>query len=59
MFQGWPDEKMDGPDAIAAAIANLEPYASLSFGNSEALEKQHQYDDDHVAPCAIGSGEVP
>lgn len=59
MFQGWPDEKMDGPDAIAAAIANLEPYASLSFGDSEALEKQDQYEGDHYAPCAIGSGEVP
>lgn len=59
MFQGWPNEKMDGPDAIAAAISNLEPHAAMSYGNSEELEKQHQIDDDFVAPCEAGSGVVP
>lgn len=59
MFYGWPDEKKDGPDAIAAAIANLDPYAALSFGDPEKLELQDQFDPDFEAPCAAGSGEVP
>lgn len=60
MFNGWPDEKLDGPDSIAAAIANLDPYAALSYGDQEALaaESNENY-EDYSAPCPAGSGLVP
>lgn len=59
MFSSWPLGKLDGPDAIAGAIANLEPYAALSYGDSDALAKEIGDDIEYDAPCAIGSGEVP
>lgn len=61
MFNGWPDEKLDGPDSIAAAIANLDPYAALSYGDQEKLAESMEDNPDHdfEAPCAAGSGIVP
>lgn len=61
MFAGWPDEKLDGPDSIAAAIANLDPYAAMAYGDQEALAASMEDDPDHdfEAPCAAGSGTVP
>ncbi len=61
MFNGWPDEKLDGPDSIAAAIANLDPFAALSYGDQKALAESFDDGEDHEfeAPCAAGSGIVP
>lgn len=60
MFHGWPDEKMDGPDALAGAVANLEPYASLSYGDQGDLAKELTEDViEFTAPCQAGRGIVP
>lgn len=58
MFNGWPDEKLDGPDAIAGAVANLEPYAPLS-GDAEAMARNYYTDPEFEAPCPAGNGTVP
>jgi len=60
MLLGWPDEKLDGPDAVAGAIANLEHFAALSYGGVESLINQvPPRRDPHIAPCPAGSGVVP
>lgn len=59
MFYDWPRGKLDGPDAIAGAIANLEPFAALSFGDQTQLEAQYSKPLHYEAPCAAGSGKVP
>lgn len=59
MFYDWPNGKKDGPDAIAGAIANLEPYAALSFGDPTALERQVGEPIDYEAPCVAGRNEIP
>lgn len=58
MFSDWPKGLMDGPDVIAGAVANLEPFAALSYGNAEELEKSEPF-EPFEAPCAIGSGVIP
>ena len=59
MLLDWPRAKLDGPDAIAGAIANLEPYAALSYGDPTALEAEHCKPLTYIAPCQAGSGKVP
>jgi hypothetical protein len=61
MFQDWPSAELDGPDAIAGAIATLEPqYAALSFGDSDKLGAPLSDEDvDFESPCAMGADEVP
>lgn len=55
----WPRAKKDGPDAIAGAIANLEPYAALAYGDPEGPGIPRVRPHDFIAPCAAGSGRVP
>lgn len=59
MLRDWPKSKLDGPDAIAGAIANLEPYAALSYGDPTALEAEYCKPLEYKAPCQAGSGKVP
>lgn len=60
MFNDWPRGKKDGPDAIAGAVANLDPqFAHLMFGDPTELEAQHTRPLNYQAPCAAGSGRVP
>lgn len=59
MFLDWPRAKLDGPDAIAGAVANLEPFAALSYGDPTALEAEHSKPLNYKAPCQAGSGKVP
>ena len=59
MFMEWPRGKLDGPDCIAGAIANLEPYAALSYGDGDALAQEDMTDPDYEAPCMAGSGDIP
>lgn len=59
MFLEWPDEKLDGPDAIAAAISNFEPYASYSYGDGEGLAKDEGEPMEYEAPCVAGRNSVP
>lgn len=60
MFNDWPNDKLDGPDAIAGAIATIEPqFAALTYGDSDALAAPLDEDCDYEAPCAMGGGEVP
>lgn len=59
-FLDWPDGKKDGPDAIASAIATLEPYAAAAFGDSDMLSRpEEDYDPAYEAPCPAGSGLLP
>ena len=58
MFADWPGGLLDGPDVIAGAVANLEPFAALSYGDTSELEKGEPF-EEFEAPCAIGSGVVP
>lgn len=57
-FLDWPNGKLDGPDCIAGAVANLEPYAPLS-GDTTYLSKGLPEDEGFEAPCPAGSGVVP
>lgn len=59
MLLDWPHGKLDGPDAVAGAIANLESFAALSYGDSTQLEREMSNDYDYEAPCAAGRNEVP
>jgi hypothetical protein len=59
MFLDWPDAELDGPDAIAGAVSNLEPFAPLSYGDGEALGRELDDPIDFIAPCQAGSGVVP
>lgn len=59
MLLEWPDGKLDGPDAVAGAVANLEPYAALSFGDPAELEKEYEDPTDYEAPCRAGREYVP
>jgi hypothetical protein len=59
MFLEWPDEKLDGPDAIAGAVANLEPYAPLSYGDGEGLAASEGEPMEYDAPCQAGRSTVP
>lgn len=60
MFTEWPTGDLDGPDALAGAVANLEPFAMLAYGDPTELEKSVSTEfDDYVAPCAAGSGRIP
>lgn len=59
MFIDWPNGDLDGPDVLAGAVANLEPFSALSYGDSDKLEKEQTEPLDYEAPCAAGSGVVP
>lgn len=59
MLLDWPNAELDGPDAIAGAIANLEPFAMLSYGDPEKLERDYAPPVEWEAPCVAGFGEVP
>lgn len=59
MFLDWPNADLDGPDAIAGAVSNLEPFAALSYGDGEALGRELSEPIDFTAPCKAGSGLVP
>lgn len=58
-FLEWPNEKLDGPDCIAAAVSNLEPFASLSYGDGEGLAAAEGDPMEFDPPCKAGRDSVP
>jgi len=58
MFLDWPNAELDGPDAIAGAVSNLEVFSPLS-GDNEAMGRGSDIDPDYQAPCPAGTGYVP
>lgn len=58
-FLEWPNEKLDGPDCIAAAISNLEPFAPLSYGDGEGLAAAEGDPMEFDPPCKAGRDSVP
>lgn len=60
MFLDWPNGKLDGPDAVAGAVANLEPFAALSYGDQGDLAQSLSIEDlEFTAPCKAGRDTVP
>lgn len=62
MLLDWPNSELDGPDAIAGAISDLEPFALLSFGDAEKLAQglgETEEESDFIAPCKAGTGGIP
>jgi hypothetical protein len=51
----WPNGKKDGPDAVAMAVALLDPYAALSFDPEN--DDEFKLEKDHFKPLDEELGE--